>query len=122
MSKGNLESIRQFVDWLKTVHVKGEFLGVTLLKSGDDILQRSLEELDEIVDYMESSGVRREWMGFVISRCPKLLSYSMEEVNVRVEFYLNMGMNENDFGTMVFDYPGILGQFTLEEMNQKVAD
>lgn len=120
MSKGNLESIRQFVDWLKTVHVKGEFLGVTLLKSGDDILQRSLEELDEIVDYMESSGVRREWMGFVISRCPKLLSYSMEEVNVRVEFYLNMGMNENDFGTMVFDYPGILGQFTLEEMNQKV--
>ncbi|XP_022747017.1 transcription termination factor MTERF2, chloroplastic [Durio zibethinus] len=120
MSKGNLESIRRLVEWLKTVHVKGEFLGVTLLKSGDDILQRSIEDLDEIVEYLESNGVKRDWVGFVISRCPRLLSYSMEEVKIRVEFYLNMGMNENDFGTMVFDYPGVLGQFTLEEMNQKV--
>ncbi|KAH1030726.1 hypothetical protein J1N35_042900 [Gossypium stocksii] len=120
MSKGNLDSIRRLVEWLKTVYVKGEFLGATLLKSGDDILHRRLEELDEIVDYLESNGVRRDWMGFVISRCPRLLSYSMEEVKMRVEFYLNMGMNENDFGTMVFDYPGVLGYFTLEEMNQKV--
>ncbi|XWS67914.1 hypothetical protein CRYUN_Cryun04dG0045800 [Craigia yunnanensis] len=120
MSKGKLESIRRLVEWLKTVHVKGEFLGVTLLKSGDDILQRRIEELDEIVEYLESNGVKMDWMGFVISRCPRLLSYSMEEVKMRVEFYLNMGMNENDFGTMVFDYPGVLGYFTLEEMNQKV--
>ncbi|KAK6240931.1 Transcription termination factor [Theobroma cacao] len=120
MSKGNLDSIRRLVEWLKTVHVKAEFLGVTLLKSGDDILQRSIEELDEIVEYLESNGVKGDWMGFVISRCPKLLSYSIEEVKTRVEFYLNMGMNANDFGTMVFDYPGALGCFTLEEMNQKV--
>ncbi|MBA0815551.1 hypothetical protein Gohar_000315, partial [Gossypium harknessii] len=120
MSKGNLDSIRRLVEWLKTVYVKGEFLGATLLKSGDDILHRRLEELDEIVDYLESNGVRRDWIGFVISRCPRLLSYSMEEVKTRVDFYLNMGMNENDFGTMVFDYPGVLGYFTLEEMNQKV--
>ncbi|XVE93208.1 hypothetical protein REPUB_Repub01dG0170800 [Reevesia pubescens] len=120
MSKGNLESIRRLVEWLKTIHVKGEFLGFTLLKSGDDILQRRIEELDEIVEYLGSNGVKRDWMGFVISRCPRLLSYSMDEVKMRVEFYLNMGMNENDFGTMVFDYPGVLGYFTLEEMNQKV--
>ncbi|MBA0782549.1 hypothetical protein Gotri_000415, partial [Gossypium trilobum] len=120
MSKGNLDSIRRLVEWLKTVYVKGEFLGATLLKSGDDILHRRLEELDEIIDYLESNGVRRDWIGFVISRCPRLLSYSMEEVKTRVDFYLNMGMNENDFGTMVFDYPGVLGYFTLEEMNQKV--
>ncbi|XVE49054.1 hypothetical protein DITRI_Ditri01bG0051400 [Diplodiscus trichospermus] len=120
MSKGNLDSIRRLVEWLKTIHVKGEFLGVTLLKSGDDILQRRIGELDEIVEYLESNGVKRDWMGFVISRCPRWLSYSMEELKMRVEFYLNMGMNEKDFGTMVFDYPGVLGQFTLEEMNQKV--
>ncbi|KAL4320058.1 hypothetical protein GQ457_18G017050 [Hibiscus cannabinus] len=120
MSRGNLDSIRRLVEWLKTVRVKGEFLGATLLKSGDDILQRRIEELDEIVEYLESNGVMRDWIGFVISRCPRLLSYRMEEVKMRVEFYLNMGMNENDFGTMVFDYPGVLGYFTLEEMNEKV--
>lgn len=122
MSKGNLDSIRLLVEWLKTVHVKGEFLGATLLKSADNILHRRLEELDEIVDCLESNGVRRDWIGFVISRCPRLLSYSMEEVKTRIDFYLNMGMKENDFGTMVFDYPGVLGYFTLEEMNQKVAE
>lgn len=31
-----------------------------------------------------------------------------------------MRMNEKDFGTMVFDYPRVLGFFTLEEMNEKV--
>jgi mTERF domain-containing protein len=31
-------------------------------------------------------------------------------------------MNEKDFGTMVFDYPRVLGYFTLEEMNQKVTE
>ncbi|OMO75706.1 Mitochodrial transcription termination factor-related protein [Corchorus olitorius] len=120
MSKGNLDSIRKLVEWLKTVHVKGEFIGATLLNSGDDILQRSLEELDELVDYLESNGVKMDWMGYVISRCPKLLSYSMEEVKMRLEFYFNMSMSVNDFGTMVFDYPGVLGQFTLEVMNEKV--
>ncbi|XP_039040821.1 transcription termination factor MTERF2, chloroplastic-like isoform X1 [Hibiscus syriacus] len=120
MSKGNLYSIRRLVEWLKTIHVKGEFIGATLLKSGDDILQRRFEEFGEIVEYLESHGVRRDWIGFVISRCPRLLSYRMEEVKTRVEFYLTMGMNENDFGTMVFDYPGVLGYFTLEEMNEKV--
>jgi mTERF domain-containing protein len=31
-----------------------------------------------------------------------------------------MGMNENDFGTMVYDYPKALGFLSLEEMNSKV--
>lgn len=120
MSKGNVESIRRYVEWLKTIHVKGRFIGVALMKAGESILDRGMEELDEIVSYLESNGVRRDWMGQVMSRCPKLLSYSMEEVKSRVGFYLDMGMNENDFGTMVFDYPGALGYFTMEEMNQKV--
>ncbi|KAM3743135.1 hypothetical protein ACB098_07G121500 [Castanea mollissima] len=120
MSKGKIESIRRVIEWLKSIHVKGEFLGVALTKSGGNILERSNEELDEIVNYLESNGVRMDWMGYVVSRCPQLLSYSMEEVRARVGFFLDMGMNEKDFGTMVFDYPRVLGYFTLEEMNEKV--
>ncbi|KAF8405229.1 hypothetical protein HHK36_010130 [Tetracentron sinense] len=120
MSNGNLESIRRLVEWLKLIYVKGRFLGVALVKAGGAVLNRSTEELDEIVGYLESNGVRRDWMGFVVSRCPKLLSYTMEEVRSRVKFYMDMGMNKNDFGTMVFDYPKALGSLTLEEMNCKV--
>lgn len=119
MSKGNLDSIRVMIEWLKTIHVKGEFIGVAFLRSGD-ILQRSREELDEIVEYLESNGVRRDWMGYVVGRCPELLSFSMEEVKARVDFFMKMGMNQKDFGTMVFDYPKILGFFSFEEMEKKV--
>lgn len=121
MARRDLESIRRMSEWLKTIHVKCEFLGAVLLKSGDNILGRSFEELSENVDYLERNGVRSEWLGYVISRCPKLLSCSIEELRSRIEFYLDMGMNERDFGTMVFDYPGVLGRFTLEEMQQKVT-
>ncbi|MED6204111.1 Transcription termination factor mterf2, chloroplastic [Stylosanthes scabra] len=120
LSKGRIDLIRDRVQWLKSLHVKGEFLGVTLVKGGENILHRSYKELDEIVEYLVSNGVRRVWMGYVISRCPQLLSYSLEEVKTRVAFYVDMGMNENDFGTMVFDFPRALGYLTLEEMNQKV--
>ena len=122
MSRGKIESIRRVIEWLKSIHVKGEFLGAALTKSGGNILERSNEELDEIVDYLESNGVRMDWMGYVVGRCPQLLSYSMEEVRARVGFFLDMGMNEKDFGTMVFDYPRVLGYFTLEEMNEKVSE
>ncbi|XP_050261155.1 transcription termination factor MTERF2, chloroplastic [Quercus robur] len=121
MSRGKIESIRRVIEWLKSIHVKGEFLGVALTKSGGNILDRSNEELDEIVNYLESNGVRMDWMGYVVGRCPQLLSYNMEEVRARVGFFLDMGMNEKDFGTMVFDYPRVLGYFTLEEMNEKVS-
>jgi len=120
MSRGKLESIRNRVEWLKSVFVKGEFIGDAMLKSGDNVLLRSDGELDEIVDYLEFNGVRREWMGYVVSRCPKLLSYSLEEVKTRVQFYLDMGLDAKDFGTMVFDFPKVLGHYTLEEMNRKV--
>ncbi|WJX51464.1 Transcription termination factor mterf2, chloroplastic, variant 2 [Trifolium repens] len=120
MSRGKLESIRNRVEWLKSVLVKGDFIGRAMLKSGDDFLLRSDAELDEIVEYLVSNGVRREWMGFVLSRCPKLLSYSLEEVKTRVQFYLDMGLDEKDFGTMVFDFSKALGHYTLEEMHRKV--
>lgn len=120
MSRGNLESVRRVAEWLKSVHVKGRFLGVALLKSGENLLERSINELEELVEYLESNGVRREWMGYVMSRSPQLLCCSMEEIKSRVAFFLDMGMNEKDFGTMVFDYPKALGYYTLEEMNQKV--
>ncbi|KAF2305911.1 hypothetical protein GH714_008834 [Hevea brasiliensis] len=107
LSRGNLESITGLAEWLKSIHVRGEFLGVVLTKAGENILERSNEELAEIVEYLESNGVRRDWMGYVMSRCPQLLSYRMEEVKARVRFYLDMGMNEKDFGTMVFDYPRV---------------
>lgn len=120
ISKGNLESGRHLVEWLKAINVKGRFIGVAVMKVGEAILDRGTEELDQLVEYLESNGIKRDWIGYVISRCPQLLSYSMGEVKSRVSYYLNMGMNEKDFGTMVFDYPKVLGYFTWEEMNQKV--
>ncbi|KAL6213593.1 hypothetical protein ACLB2K_013040 [Fragaria x ananassa] len=120
MSKGDLGSIRSRAEWLKSIHVKGRFIGVALVKGGECFLERSNEELDEIVGYLERNGVRRDWMGTVLSRCPELLSYSLEEVTARVGFYLDMGINLKDFGTMVFDYPRVLGYFSLDELNQKV--
>lgn len=100
--------------------MKGRFIGVALTRTRENILERSLEELDEIVDYLEDNGLRRDWMGYVISRCPEILSFNMEEVKFRTEFYLNMGMDRNDFGTMLFDCPKVFGYLSVEEMNQKV--
>ncbi|KAI8532989.1 hypothetical protein RHMOL_Rhmol11G0261100 [Rhododendron molle] len=120
MSRGNLYAIRHVAEWVKSINVKGRFIGVALTKSGEKMLGRSPEELDEIVGYLESQGVRRDWMGYVMSQCPQLLSYSIEELKSRVQFFLDMGMNDKDFGTMVFDYPQVLGYFSMEEMKQKV--
>ncbi|KAL6963867.1 hypothetical protein U1Q18_034874 [Sarracenia purpurea var. burkii] len=121
IARGNLGAIRNVAEWLKSIHVNGRFIGVVLTKAGDNILERSTEELDEIVGYLEINGVRSDWMGCVIGRCPQLLSYSMEELKYRVQFYLDMGMNDGDFGTMIFDYPKVLGYFSIEEMKQKVG-
>ncbi|PIA52662.1 hypothetical protein AQUCO_01000495v1 [Aquilegia coerulea] len=120
MSYGNLESIRRSVEWLKRIYVKGNYLGLVPIKAGRGVLERNPDELDEIIGYLESKGIRRDWMGYVVSRCPQVLSFTMEEVRSRVAFYMNMGMNEKDFGTMVFDYPKSFGALTLEEMTCKV--
>ncbi|KAK1316033.1 hypothetical protein QJS10_CPA05g01127 [Acorus calamus] len=116
---GSLECLRQMVEWLKSIHVKGESLGSVLIKAGP-VLGRTTEELDDIVGYLEMHGVRRDWVGFVVGRCPQVLALTMEELDARTRFYMDMGMNERDFGTMVFDYPRSLGFFSLEEMNSKV--
>nr|XP_029116306.1 transcription termination factor MTERF2, chloroplastic isoform X2 [Elaeis guineensis] len=119
MCSGDLLPVRRLCEWLKSIHVKGEYLGIVLVKAGP-IFDRSLDTLDEIVNYLERNGVRRDWMGFVVTRCPQVLALSMEELECRVKFYLDMGMNGNDFGTMVFDYPRVLGFYSLEDMNSKV--
>ncbi|KAG5526527.1 hypothetical protein RHGRI_032714 [Rhododendron griersonianum] len=116
----HLSAIRHVAEWVKSINVKGRFIGVALTKSGEKMLGHSPEELDEIVGYVESQGVRRDWMGYVMNQCPQLLSYSMEELKSRMQFFLDMGMNDKDFGTMVFDYPQVLGYFSMEEMKQKV--
>ncbi|KAG5538577.1 hypothetical protein RHGRI_019229 [Rhododendron griersonianum] len=54
ISRGNLYAIRHFVEWVKSINVKGRFIGVALTKSGEKMLGRSPEELDEIVGYLES--------------------------------------------------------------------
>ncbi|XP_076951682.1 transcription termination factor MTERF2, chloroplastic-like [Bidens hawaiensis] len=120
-SKGNIESIRTTADWLKSIHVSGRFIGVALIRGGECVLERNTEELDETVWYLEQNGVKREWMGYIVSRCPELLTFSMEELQTRMKFYFDMGMNDKDFGTMVFDFPKVLGFYSLEEMSQKVA-
>lgn len=120
-SKGNIECIRCLAEWLKTIHVNGRYIGVTLTRAGGNILERGIEEFNEIVEYLEDNGVRRDWMGYVVSRCPEVLTFSMDELRSRAEFYLTMGMDKNDFGTMLFDCPKVLGYFSMEEMNRKVA-
>lgn len=122
MAKGDARLVREHVQWLKSIHVKGRYIGIVFTRVGETILRRSIEEMDEIVMYLESKGVRMDWMGYVISRCAELLAFSMEEVQTRVSFYMDMGMNEHDFGTMVYDCPKVLGYFTLEEMKQKVCN
>ena len=77
------------------------------------MLERSTIELDEIVWYLEKVGVKREWMGYVVSRCPELLSFSMDKLKTRTDFYIDMGMNEKDLGTMVFDFPKVLGFYSM---------
>ncbi|KAJ6817892.1 transcription termination factor MTERF2, chloroplastic isoform X1 [Iris pallida] len=118
-TSGYLEQVRHIAEWLKTIHVKGISLGVVLVKASC-IVERSIEFMEEIVDCLERNGVRREWVGFVVTRCPQVLALTIEELETRVNFYLDMGMDEKDFGTMVFDYPRVLGFFSLDEMNSKV--
>ncbi|KAD5803095.1 hypothetical protein E3N88_14455 [Mikania micrantha] len=78
-SKGNIESIRSTAEWLKSIHVNGRYIGVALLRGGEKVLERNVEELDEILWVLEKNGVKREWMGYIVSRCPELLTFSMEE-------------------------------------------
>ncbi|CAL5076943.1 unnamed protein product [Urochloa decumbens] len=115
----DLAKVRTMIKWLRSIYVKGDFLG-RVLANGGSFLNRSFEELEEIIGYLESCGVRRDWIGYVVSRCPQLLSMSMDELETRVRFYTDMGMDEKDFGTMVYDYPRVLGYLSLEEMNSKV--
>lgn len=116
----DLERLRHLAEWLKSIHVKGDFLGLVLTRA-ENLIDRSTDELDELVDYLEENGVRRDWVGFVVGRCPQLLTFSMEHLEQRVNFYLKMGISRNDFGTMVYDYPKALGFFDLDVMNDKVA-
>ncbi|OIT07141.1 PREDICTED: transcription termination factor MTERF2, chloroplastic [Nicotiana attenuata] len=120
-SRGDLESIRRLAEWLKSIHVKGRFIGLVMIRAKENVLGRSLEELDEIVEYLENKGVKRDWIGYIVGRCPEILSFTTEELECRTKFYFDMEMDEKDFGTMVFDYPKVLGYFSMEEMNQKVA-
>lgn len=116
---GDLERVRRMIKWLRSIYVKGDFLG-RVLANGGSFLNRRFEELEEIICYLESCGVRRDWIGYVVSRCPNLLNLSMDELETRVRLYTDMGMDEKDFGTMVYDYPRVLGYLSLEEMNSKV--
>ncbi|KAL6517299.1 hypothetical protein OROMI_033000 [Orobanche minor] len=118
-SKGNLDTIIRLAEWLKSIHVKGRLIGVTLTRAGENVLERSIDELNKIAEFLEENGVRRDWMGHVVSRCPAILSFSMEELRSRAEFYLTMGMDKNDFGTMLFDCPKVIGYLSREGMNQK---
>ncbi|KAH9613468.1 hypothetical protein KSS87_004890 [Heliosperma pusillum] len=120
VSKGNMGLIMKRAEWLKSVHVKGRSIGIVFMRVGEILVKRSIEELDEIVTYLESKGVRMDWMGYVISRCAEILAFDMKDLKTRVSFYTDMGMNDHDFGTMVYDYPKVLGYYTLDEMKLKV--
>ena len=117
---GDLERLKRVAEWLKSIHVKGSFLGFALTRT-ENLVDRCIDELEEVVDYLEENGVQRDWMGVVVGRCPKILDLSMEDLERRVDFYLKMGMSRNDFGTMVFYYPKALGFFNLDEMDDKVT-
>ncbi|XP_057842577.1 transcription termination factor MTERF2, chloroplastic isoform X1 [Cryptomeria japonica] len=114
----DLEGLRLRVRWLKSIHVKGRYLGVVLTKN-ERIIRRPIEDLDCNVQLLENSGVAMDWMGFIISHCPEILSFDIEELKCRVNFFLELGMSDKDFGTMLFEYPKVIGFFTLEDMNNK---
>ena len=103
----------RITEWLKLIHVKGKDLGVVFVKASS-ILGCSSKKM-ETVDYLIESGVR-EWVGIVVTRSPQVLTLTMEELVSRVRFYLDMSMNKEDFGTMVYDYTSVLGFFSLDEM------
>jgi mTERF domain-containing protein len=115
----DLEGLKLRIRWLKSIHVKGRYLGVVLMRQ-ESILRRPIEDLDDNVQFLESHGVLIDWMGFVVSHCPEILSFSMEELKCRVNFFLELGMNDNDFGTMVFEYPKVIGFFSIADMINKV--
>jgi mTERF domain-containing protein len=115
----DLEGLKLRIRWLKSIHVKGRYLGVVLMRQ-ESILTRPIEDLDDNVQFLESHGVLIDWMGFVVSHCPEILSFSMEELKCRVNFFLELGMNDNDFGTMVFEYPKVIGFFSIADMINKV--
>jgi mTERF len=116
----DLSHIRRMAEWLKSVNVKGQFLGPTMARAGPTLLNLKFEQLEDNLDFLERYGVRNEWIGYVVTKCPQLLVMSIEELDTRICFYKEMGLNERDFGTMVFDYPRALGYFSLEEMKSKV--
>ncbi|XP_020551651.1 transcription termination factor MTERF2, chloroplastic isoform X2 [Sesamum indicum] len=102
-SRGNLYSIRGLAEWLKSIHVKGRFIGVALTRAGGNVLERSLQELDEIVEYLESNGVRRDWMGYLV------LGYlSMEEMNQKVAYLKDFGLNNEDVGRLLAFKPQLM--------------
>lgn len=115
----DLEGLKLRIRWLKSIHVRGRYLGVVLTRQAN-ILRRPIEDLDDNVQFLESHGVLIDWMGFVVSRCPEILSFSMEELKCRVNFFLELGMSDNDFGTMVFEYPKAIGFFSIADMINKV--
>ncbi|XP_011088397.1 transcription termination factor MTERF2, chloroplastic isoform X3 [Sesamum indicum] len=89
-SRGNLYSIRGLAEWLKSIHVKGRFIGVALTRAGGNVLERSLQELDEIVEYLESNGVRRDWMGYLVA------------------YLKDFGLNNEDVGRLLAFKPQLM--------------
>lgn len=65
------------------------------MKSGENMLGYSTEELDEIVSYLERHGVRRDWIGYVMSQCPQLflfLPYCPLSVSVKHSFLISLSL------------------------------
>eukprot|EP00249_Psilotum_nudum_P005649 c19085_g1_i3 orf=381-1952(+) len=111
--------LQPVINWLKSINVRGRDLGI-VLKRQPCILERSIEELNDVVELLEMNGVKKGWIGLMVRRSPILLSLGCEELQERVAFFTDLGINSDDFGAMVSNFPAVLGHFSLEEMQGKV--
>ncbi|KAI5083207.1 hypothetical protein GOP47_0002950 [Adiantum capillus-veneris] len=107
------------IKWLKSINVTGRDLGAALTRD-PIILEKTIPELSESVELMKSAGVRDDWIGWVIRRSSRVLTCRKEELQGRIDFYTRLGIQGDNFGKMVYNFPACLGHFPLDEMYSKV--
>lgn len=114
--EGNLQPK---IKWLKSINVHGRDLGAALMRD-PRILEKTIEELNENVELLKNAGVRVDWIGWVVRRCSKVLACCTEELQLRIAFYSHLGIEGDNFGRMVYNFPASLGHFPLDEMYSKL--
>ena len=78
--EGNLQPK---IDWFKSINLKGKELAIVLTRE-PRILEITIVELKNRVDILLKSGVRSEWIGWVVKRSPRVFACSKESASTQV--------------------------------------